>query len=102
MVDLTQFIHPELLILVPVLYIIGHFLKKSSFLPDHYIPLALGAAGIVLSLLRVLSTESITGWQQGIAAVFNGIVQGILCAGASVYANQLIRQQEKGKEEQKK
>ena len=46
MLDITDFIKPELLILVPVLYIVGLGLKKTS-LSDKFIPLILGASGVI-------------------------------------------------------
>jgi len=84
--DLTELVKPELLILVPVLYLIGIGIKKSS-IKDNFIPLILGGAGILLSLLYMLTIEPF-----GAGAIFAAITQGILCAGLSVYANQLYKQ----------
>lgn len=93
---LMEFIKPELLILIPVLYLLGMALKKSN-VADKNIPLTLGITSVVLSLLFIISTTPIGGWQEAIASVFLGITQGILCAGASVYFNQLFKQS--GKDE---
>ena len=92
---LSQFIKPELLILAPVLYIIGAGLKKSQRIPDNFIPLILGLCGVVLALAYVLGSSDIAGWRGGVLAAFTAVTQGILCAGASVYVNQLIKQAEK-------
>lgn len=89
--DFQQFIKPELLILIPVLYLIGIAIKKSN-LPDKFIPLILGGVGIVLSVIYLLSTEPIIGTQAVATAIFTAITQGVLCAGASVYVNQIIKQ----------
>lgn len=89
-----NYIKPELLILVPVLYIAGSAIKKSK-IPDNLIPLILGAFSITLSTLWVVSTSEITDWQDGLYAVFVSITQGILTAGASVYVNQLYIQSKK-------
>ena len=43
--ELNEFIKPELLILIPVLYIVGIGLKKSK-LSDTLIPLVLGGIAI--------------------------------------------------------
>lgn len=86
--DYQKYIKSELLVLVPVLYIIGLGLKKSK-LADKWIPLALGLVGIALSALWVAATSPITTWQELAAALFTAVTQGILVAGASVYASQL-------------
>lgn len=99
MENLKEFIKPELLTLVPVLYFIGMGLKKMDSTTDKYIPALLGAAGIVLATLYVLATGVLSNWQTVVLAVFTGITQGILCAGATVYINQLIKQA--GKEDKK-
>lgn len=89
--EFQDFIKPELLILIPVLYLIGMAIKKSN-LPDKFIPLILGIVGIVLSVIYLLSTEPIIGTQAVATAIFTAITQGVLCAGASVYVNQIIKQ----------
>lgn len=92
--DVMNFIKPELLILVPVLYTIGLGVKKSN-VTDKYIPLILGVVSIFLSTLWVISTSDINNWQDAVYAVFISITQGILTAGASVYVNQLYIQSKK-------
>lgn len=92
---LKEFIKPELLVLVPVLYLVGVALKKSA-VNDRHIPWILGVAGVVLSFLWIAGTCTMANAQEIVLAVFTGIVQGILAAGASVYVNQIIKQ--KGKE----
>lgn len=89
--DFETYIKPELLVLVPVLYIAGMIMKNAQAIPDKYIPAILGGAGIALSLLYVIATEGATG-----VSIFTAITQGILTAGASVYTNQLIKQMSKG------
>ena len=91
---LKEFIKPELLILVPVLYILGIGMKKST-VKDKLIPALLGGIGIVLSLLWVSGTSELLGWRDVLLAGFSAVTQGILAAGASVYCNQLVKQGEK-------
>lgn len=91
---IKEFIKPELLVLIPVMYLIGVALKKSQ-MADKHIPLILGVASVVLSLLFIVATSDINGYQDAIMAVFSGLTQGILCAGASVYVNQVIKQSNK-------
>jgi hypothetical protein len=88
---LKEFIKPELLVLIPVLYLLGVALKKSQ-IQDKQIPSYLGFTSIVLCFLFILATSTIDGWQEAFMSVFSALTQGILCAGASVYVNQLIKQ----------
>lgn len=89
-----DYIKTELLILIPVLYIIGIGLKKSK-VPNKRIPVIIGIIGIVLSAVWVTATSDIFGIKDAAYAVFTSVTQGILAAGASVYANQLIVQTKK-------
>lgn len=89
-----EFIKPELLILIPVLYFIGIGIKKSA-IRDSWIPLILGGTGILLSGIYLFAVEEINGTQAIATAIFTAITQGILCAAASVYTNQLIKQAQK-------
>ncbi len=92
--DLKEFIKPELLILIPVLYVIGIGLKKSK-LSDALIPLVLGGIAIVLSAAWVIATSDISTLKDVAYALFISVTQGILSAGASVYINQLYIQSKK-------
>ena len=94
---LKEFVKPELLILIPVLYIIGTGLK-ASLLKDKWIPITLGTLGILLSLVYVLATSDLTGVKNILMAVFIAITQGVLVAGCSVYFNQIYKQSKKGEE----
>ncbi len=94
--DIMNFIKPELLILVPVLYIVGLVIKKSKVSNKH-IPLILAVISVLLSMLWVLSTSYIETWRDAGYAVFIAITQGILAAGASVFVNQLYIQSKRDK-----
>ena len=91
--DLTELVKPELLILVPVLYLIGATIKKYGKI-DKYIPLILGGAGVLLAGIYLLAVEPL-----GFNLVFGALTQGILCAGLSVYANQVYKQFKKNDDE---
>ena len=95
-----DFIKPELLILVPVLYFVGMAIKKSS-VKDSLIPFILGGIGVIVTAIYLLSTVEIVGVKGVFTAIFTSLTQGILCAAASVYADQLLKQAEKGKKEEK-
>ena len=94
--DIQQYIRSELVILIPVLYLIGVGLKKSK-LPDRWIPVLLGTVAVVLSAIWVMASVNICSVQEFFAASFTALTQGVLLAGASVYANQLYKQMAKGK-----
>ncbi len=92
--EIYDFIKPELVILIPVLYLLGVGFKKSK-LKDNYIPLSLGIVAVLLSSLWVLATSDIFTFKDVALAIFTSITQGILTAGASVYINQLYIQSSK-------
>ena len=89
-----DYIKTELLILIPVLYFLGIGLKKSK-LPNKWIPIILGVCSVVLSAIWVIATTNMSGIQEVASAMFTAVTQGILVAGASVYANQLYIQTKK-------
>lgn len=93
--SIKEFIRPELLILVPVLYFIGMVCKSSQRMSDRAIPALLGGLGIGLAAVWVSATGTYGGWRDVLGAAFMAITQGILCAGTSVYINQLVKQARK-------
>ena len=93
-----DFIKPELLVLIPVLYFVGEAIKKSK-ISDTAIPFILGCAGAVLSAIYLFASTPISGAQAVATAVFTAITQGVLVAAASVYGNQILKQASKQKKE---
>ncbi|MEM1484292.1 phage holin family protein [Oscillospiraceae bacterium PP1C4] len=89
-----DFIKPELIVLVPVLYIVGIALKASC-IDNCHIPMLLGIAGISLASLWVIATTQLFTIQHIAMGLFSAVTQGILVAGASVYYDQLIKQSKK-------
>lgn len=81
--DFFNYITENALILIPVLYIIGMILKGTQKISNKYIPIILLPIGIMLSM----------GIMHSISA--DAIIQGVLVTGASVYANQLVKQSQK-------
>ena len=81
--DFFNYITENALILIPVLSIIGMFLKGTQKISNKYIPIILLPVGILLSM-GVMHSFSV-----------DAIVQGVLVTGASVYANQLVKQSQK-------
>lgn len=76
---LIQFVSEQLYILIAGLYIIGLFLKNIPNVKDWTIPWILTCIGVIFSI----SINGLSG---------TSILQGIICAGLSVYSNQLIKQ----------
>lgn len=89
-----DYVKEELLILIPVLYLIGIVLKKSK-MPDKWIPVTLGLIAIVLSAMWVIATYNANSSKEIALAIFTAVTQGVLVAGASVYVNQIYVQANK-------
>ena len=83
--EFMEYITENALILIPVLYVIGMFLKALEFIKDKYIPCILLVIGIVFSIALI-------GFN------INAVIQGILVSGATVLGNQLIKQYKKENE----
>lgn len=86
-----EFIKPELLVLIPVLYIMGMGLKTSE-ISDKHIPLILGGISIFLCIMYTAATSDFYSGREAFMVLFTSFTQGILCAGASVYFNQIVKQ----------
>lgn len=92
--QIIQLIKSEYMVLVAALYLLGRILRRLKKLPNQFIPFILTICGILLAGLSVFSR-----YQEYInvaAAVFDAVVQGILCAGMSVYTNEVVKHCGKG------
>ncbi len=96
--DITSYIEPKLLILIPVLYMLGLMIKKSE-INDKYIPLILGVMGIILATVYSLIGNELKGVEKLLSVIFAGVTQGLLCASASVYANNIFKQMKRNGDE---
>ena len=79
--NIADYIAPELLLIVPVLWVFGRLLKEAAFVKDKYIPLILGGVGVLLAVCYIVGS----GTAVTATGIFTAITQGILCAGAAVY-----------------
>lgn len=80
--EFLNYISDNALVLIPVIYIVGMFLKGLEGVSDKYIPFVLMFVSIAFSVAMLgLNVDS--------------IIQGILIAGATVLSNQLIKQSKK-------
>lgn len=95
MEQIMNYIKPELIVVAVVLYFVGMGLKHAQAVKDKYIPAILGAGGIFLATIYVIATCPLGTTQEIAMAVFTAIVQGILVAGLSTYANQIVKQGKK-------
>ena len=93
--NFEEYIKTELLVLVPVLYCIGCWLKASSDFPDKRIPCLLGLISVVLSAVFVLASSEISTLAEVAEAFFTAVTQGVLAAGASVYIHEVYAQSKK-------
>lgn len=88
--DYVSYIKPELTVVIAMLYVLGLIIKQIEKINDKYIPAILGVVGVIVCILYVVSVEGFTG-----LGAFTAVTQGILCAGAAVYVNQIIKQSNK-------
>jgi 1,4-dihydroxy-2-naphthoate octaprenyltransferase len=86
-----EYISPELLVLVPVMYFIGVAIKKSN-IKDSLIPLLLGVISILLTGLYLFATMNYSGAKEVMLVIFSTLTQGVIIAALSVYFNQLYKQ----------
>ena len=77
--EILKYITENALILIPVLLILGQFIKGIEFIANKFIPLILLPFGIVGAM-------ALGGW------TFAGAIQGILVTGCAVYGNQIYKQ----------
>lgn len=92
---IKEYVKPELLVVAIVLYFIGMGIKNTEKISDKYIPIILGVLGVIISAIYIVATSIFNGYQSVLMAIFTAIVQGIMVAGLSVYANQIIKQTQK-------
>ena len=83
--EFMEYITENALILIPVLYVIGMFLKALEFIKNKYIPCILLVIGVAFSIALL-------------GLNVNAVIQGILVSGATVLGNQLIKQYKKENE----
>lgn len=85
----AEYVKPELLIIAVFLYVIGMFLKGAPSVKDWIIPFVILILGIIMAIfyLAIMLDQGFVP-----KAIFEGIIQGVLCAALAVFANQLYKQ----------
>ncbi|MBU5594927.1 phage holin family protein [Amphibacillus sp. MSJ-3] len=76
---LNEYIVEQALIVIPVLLVLGTFIKSTPKIKDWTIP-------YILLVLGVLFTVALMGFN------VDAIIQGVLVSGAAVFSNQLYKQ----------
>lgn len=99
--DYLKFIKPELLVLIPVLYVLGIWLKNSSIVQNWKIPFILTGVSVFLSALYLLGTEFPSTASLVAAFIFTAVVQGVLCAAGAVFTQNIVKQLTIGREADK-
>lgn len=92
--DYLNYIAPEMLVLVPVLYGMGIVLKQTA-LKDQFIPAILTVISVLFTILYIFSAKAMSTPQEIAQALFTALTQGILIASASVYTNEVVKQAKK-------
>ena len=87
--DLSIYIEPESLMLIPVLNLIGYWIKNTGKIKSNFIPIILSVIGIFLCLLKAISEKK---YENIFEYAFSALTQGILVSAAAVYSNQVYRQ----------
>ena len=85
--EITEYIYPELLFIVPFLNVTGWWLKHKTEVSNRFIPPLLGLFAVVLSVAYIYSSMEMSFLE----SLAGGLVQGLLLASAAVYANQLTK-----------
>lgn len=77
--DILEYIIEQAIVLVPALWIIGTFLKKTPNVPDWVIPWVILICGIggAVALLGMTA---------------DSVIQGVLVAGVAVLGHQILKQ----------
>ena len=87
--DFLKYISENLLILIPVVYVVGMLIKGTEKIKDKFIPIILAVFAIVMSIVY-------TGFVLEVgftpASITDAFVQGLLITGASVLINQIPKQ----------
>lgn len=88
MEQFAEYIEAQYAVLVAVLFCLGNVFKAIKRFPNQFIPVTLTVMGIGLACLSAASR--FTEYSNLAALVFDGVAQGILCTGMSVYIHEVL------------
>ena len=89
--NFNDYIHPEFLVLVPVLWFIGWAIKKSN-MKSCIIPFILTAISVALCTIYGFATLDIFLVKNILMCVFISITQGVIATACAVFGDQIIKQ----------
>ncbi len=84
--EFSNYLAENMLILTPVLYILGNFLKQTPHVKDWFIPWLL----LIISVIFALMLGGCN---------IHSFIQGVVATGVTVLANQLVKQTSKKQDE---
>lgn len=88
MEEILQYIKADYAILTVVLFCLARVLVSIKKISPQYKLLVLTGCGVLLACLSAVSRSG--EYANWMAVLFDGLVQGILCTGLSVYLNEMI------------
>lgn len=89
---LLDFLHGELLCVVPVLWFIGKIIKDHKGIKNYMIPYILTAISILLCGIYLFAVSDIGEVKSVLLCVFMSLTQGIIAAACAVFGNELFKQ----------
>lgn len=89
-----EYIKPEFLVIIPVLWFVGWTIKKTS-LRNCIIPFVLTAISVVLCSIYLFATTDLNGIKSVLLCIFLSVTQGVIATACAVFGDQIIKQAEK-------
>lgn len=86
---MNEYVKSELLVLVPVLYIIAKIMDSYN-VKKQMIPIVLMVISVTLAGIYTFATVDIGSFQKILMALFSTFVQGILLSGTAVFSGILV------------
>ncbi len=93
--EITDYIKPELIVVAAALYFLDMGIRKSGVVKEKLVPLIIGVSGIAICALYVFATCQCAGAAGVAMAAFTSVTQGLIVAGVSIFAKQIIKGKEK-------
>ncbi|MBR2152009.1 MAG: phage holin family protein [Clostridia bacterium] len=89
--NFNDYIKPEFLVLIPVLWFVGWAIKKSN-VKNCIIPFILTLLSVVLCGIYTFATVDVSGIKDIMMCIFVSITQGVVATACAVFGDQIIKQ----------